>query len=314
MRNVIEVKNLSKKYGKLIAVNNVSFEVQKGEVFGLLGENGAGKTTTLEMIEGLRKPTHGKIRVLGHDIHKDLQEIKEKIGVQLQSSAYYNYLKLSEILDLFSSFYKKSKNLDELLRIVDLEDKKYQYVNNLSGGQRQRFSIIASLINNPEIVFLDEPTTGLDPIARRNMWNIISKIKNEGKTIVLTTHYMEEAEILCDRVGIMEQGKIIALDKTHKLIERTKTPYKVEFILEKEEPEIIERLKSGCNLEEHDIKKLPGKTAHFEIGIGSKSALDKAIDILQKNKTESLTVGRASLEDLFIELTGKNISDEEINA
>lgn len=313
MEKVIEVKNLSKKYGKLVAVDNLSFDVYKGEVFGLLGENGAGKSTTLEMIEGLRKPTRGTVRVLGHDIKEDLANIKEKIGVQLQSSAYYHFLKLKEILDLFGSFYQKSKDPDALLALVDLKEKKNQYVNNLSGGQKQRFSIVASLINDPEIVFLDEPTTGLDPIARRHLWEIIAKIKNEGKTIILTTHYMEEAEILCDRVGIMEKGKLIALDKTHKLIEKTKTPYKIEFILAKENPKLIEELKKKCLTRECEIKKLPGKTAHFEIGVSTKNALDKALQIIQKNKPESLTVGRASLEDLFIELTGKIISDEENN-
>jgi ABC-2 type transport system ATP-binding protein len=314
MQNIISVKNLTKKYGKLIAVNNISFDVKKGEVFGLLGENGAGKTTTLEMIEGLRKPTSGTIKVLGHNLKSDLQNIKQKIGVQLQSSAYYNYLKLREILELFASFYQKSLKPVNLLAMVDLKSKSEQYVNHLSGGQKQRFSIIASLINDPEIVFLDEPTTGLDPIGRRKIWEIISKIKKQGKTIILTTHYMEEAEILCDRVGIMEKGNLIALDKTHKLIEKTKTPYKIEFILAKDKPKFIDSLKAKCGLKDYDIKKLPGKAAHYEIGIRSKDSLDQAIKILQENKTESLTVGRASLEDLFIELTGKTISDEENGA
>lgn len=308
---VIEVKKLEKCYGKLEAVNKISFNVVEGEVFGLLGENGAGKTTTLEMIEGLRKPTSGKIKVLGYDIKKDLVKIKQKIGVQLQSSAYYEYLRLGEILDLFADFYHKSADPEKLLEMVDLKDKINQYVGNLSGGQKQRFSIVASLINDPEIVFLDEPTTGLDPIARRNLWEIISKIKKQGKTIVLTTHYMEEAEILCDRIAIMDKGKIITTGKTHELIEQTKTPYRLEFILEKDEPELIAAMRKNCGVKECDIQKLPGKTAHYEIGIKNKPSLDKAINILQQNNTESLTVGRASLEDLFIELTGRNISDEE---
>lgn len=310
-KKVIEIKKLEKRYGNLKAVDKISFDVYKGEVFGLLGENGAGKTTTLEMIEGLRKPTSGKIKVLGLNIAKDLVKIKQKIGVQLQSSAYYEYLKLEEILNLFADFYHKNADPDKLLSMVDLKGKKEQYVNKLSGGQQQRFSIVASLINDPEIVFLDEPTTGLDPVARRNLWDIISKIKKQGKTIVLTTHYMEEAEILCDRIAIMDKGKIIAMDKTHKLIEQTKTPYKLEFILTKEEPELIEKIKKACNAKDCDLEKLPGKEAHFELGIKTKPSLDKAIDLLQKNGTESLTVGRASLEDLFIELTGRNISDEE---
>jgi len=221
MENVIEVKNLSKRYNGLLAVNDISFEVQKGEIFGLLGENGAGKTTTLEMIEGLRKPTAGQIRVLGHDIKSNLRDIKEKIGVQLQSSAYFDDLKLKEILDLFGGFYKMSLYPARLLKMVGLESKANQYIRNLSGGQKQRFSIIASLINDPQIVFLDEPTTGLDPIGRRHTWEIISQIKKQGKTIILTTHYMEEAEILCDRVAIMDKGKIIAIDDPRRLIEET---------------------------------------------------------------------------------------------
>jgi len=178
MANVISVENLSKKYGKLIAVDDISFEVRKGEIFGLLGENGAGKTTTLEMIEGLRHPTKGKIEVLDCDIVKDRNTIKERIGVQLQSSAYYHFLTLKEILDLFASFYSKNLSSKELLKMVGLEEKSASLIGNLSGGQKQRFSIIASLVNDPEVVFLDEPTTGLDPIARRNLWDLISKIKN----------------------------------------------------------------------------------------------------------------------------------------
>jgi len=311
MRKIVEVKNLTKKYKDLIAVNKVSFEVYRGEVFGLLGENGAGKTTTLEMIEGLRIPTSGKIKVLGLDNKKDIRKIKDKIGVQLQASAYYQFLKLHEILELLGNFYEKQVDYQDLLKMVDLQDKKDEYVKNLSGGQKQRFSIIASLINDPEVVFLDEPTTGLDPIARRNLWNIISKVKDQGKTIVLTTHYMEEAEILCDRIAIMEKGKLLALDKTHKLVEKTKTPFRIEFILGRNEARLIEKLKLQCKIKECDIKKLPGKTAHYEIGVKTKKSLDQAIDILQKNGTESISVGRSSLEDLFIELTGKTISDEE---
>lgn len=308
---VIFVKNLRKKYGKLVAVDNVSFEVQKNEVFGLLGENGAGKTTTLEMIEGLRKPTSGNIKILNFDVKGHSREIKQKIGVQLQSSAYYNYLKLSEIMDLFGSFYHRKNHYEELFRMVGLENKKDSYINSLSGGQKQRFSIIASLINDPEIVFLDEPTTGLDPVARRKTWEIISAIKNQGKTIVLTTHYMEEAEILCDRVAIMEKGKIVAMNKTHQLISHTKHPFKIEFILEKDNPKIISNIKKSCRLDECDIKKLPGKASHYEIKLENQADLNNAVGILQKENPESLTVGRATLEDVFIELTGKTIAQEE---
>lgn len=314
---VIEIKDLTKKYGDFTAVNNISFSVEKGEIFGLLGENGAGKTTTLEMIEGLRKPSSGEIEVLGYDVKKNLPEIKERIGVQLQSSAYYHFLKLKEILDLFSSFYKKNSNPENLLKMVGLESKANEFVDKLSGGQKQRFSIVASLINDPEIVFLDEPTTGLDPLARRQTWDIISEIKKQGKTIILTTHYMEEAEILCDRVAIMEKGKIVAMDKTHQLIEQTKHPFKVVFILDKDKPEIVSQLKKTCNLDECDVKKLPGKEAHYEMKLETQADLNTAVGLLQKENPASLTVGRATLEDVFIELTSEqsahNEETEEIN-
>lgn len=311
---IIIVNNLTKKYSQLTAVDDISFTVQRNEVFGLLGENGAGKTTTLEIIEGLRKATSGDIKVLGFDVEKDILEIKEKIGVQLQSSAYYDNLKLKEILELFGSFYQKQIDTTKLFKMVGLEDKANAYVRNLSGGQKQRFSIIASLINDPDIIFLDEPTTGLDPVARRHTWDIISEIKKQGKTIVLTTHYMEEAEILCDRVAIMDKGKIIALDKTHKLIEQTRHPYKIEFILNEDNSQFIQQLRENCDLENCDINKLPGKTAHYEISLQSQSALNQAVSLLQLQRPESLTVGRATLEDLFIELTGKHIQDEEEDA
>jgi ABC-2 type transport system ATP-binding protein len=311
METVIEVKNLKKNYGELAAVDGISFSVEKGEVFGLLGENGAGKTTTLEIIEGLRKPTEGDINVLGFDARKDISEIKQRIGVQLQSSAYYNYLKLKEILELFGEFYHRKVDADELFEIVGLKSKANQYINSLSGGQKQRFSIIASLVNDPEIVFLDEPTTGLDPVGRRNTWNIISSIKAKGKTIVLTTHYMEEAEILCDRVAIMEKGKLIAIDKPHRLIEQAQNPFKIEFIFGKDRPEVIDALKEICHLKECDIEKLPGKEAHYEMGLKTQKDLNAAVGLLQKEAPESLTVGRATLEDVFIELTGKTIEEIE---
>jgi len=313
MGKVIEVINLSKNYGKLKAVDKISFSVEKGEVFGLLGENGAGKTTTLEIIEGLRKPTSGEINVLGHSIKNDLTSIKEKIGVQLQSSAYFEFLKLSEILDLFGSFYPKQVDSSKLFKMVALEHKADQYVQNLSGGQKQRFSIIASLINDPEIVFLDEPTTGLDPVARRNTWDIISQIKGQGKTIVLTTHYMEEAEILCDHVAIMEKGKIVAQDETHKLISRAKHPFKINFVLSKDNKSLIEDLETKCKMDKCDVTKFPGKETHYELKLQSQEELNIALALVQKQNPESLTVSKASLEDLFIELTGKKIEDETEN-
>ncbi|MFA7253362.1 MAG: ABC transporter ATP-binding protein [Patescibacteria group bacterium] len=306
MENVIEVNKLIKRYGNLTAVDGISFNVKKGEIFGLLGENGAGKTTTLEIIEGLRRGTEGTVKVLSEDVTRGCSKsIKEKIGVQLQSSAYYQFLTLKEILDLFGSFYQKALSSDELLEMVNLKSKAKSLVAALSGGQKQRFSIIASLVNDPEIVFLDEPTTGLDPLARRNLWELIAKIKNQGKTIILTTHYMEEAEVLCDRIAIMEKGKIIAAGETHKLIESTKNPYKISFFAKVESS--IEKELSELG----DLKNLAGKSNHFEMHLKSQDNVNKAMQIINKLNPESLTVGRASLEDLFIELTGRSIMEEE---
>ena len=213
MEKSIQVKNLNKYYkkGKIQAVSDVTFEVKKGEVFGILGPNGAGKTTTLEMIEGLRKVDDGEVTVAGVKVSdKNRNELQEKIGVQLQSSSYFSHLKLKEILSLFGSFYRNSQSPEELLEMVNLSKKANAYVQDLSGGQAQRFSIIAALVNDPEVVFLDEPTTGLDPQIRRSLWDLVRKINEKGKTIVLTTHYMEEAEELCDRIAIMDSGKKFA--------------------------------------------------------------------------------------------------------
>lgn len=304
MEKIIKVKNLVKKYGKLAAVNNISFDVYKGEIFGLLGENGAGKTTTLEMIEGLRRPTAGNIEVVGSDINKDLSHIKEKIGVQLQSSAYYQFLTLTEILNLFGSFYNKKVDALRLLEMVGLSEKAGSFVGKLSGGQKQRFSIVASLVNDPEVVFLDEPTTGLDPLARRHLWDLITQIKQRGKTIILTTHYMEEAEILCDRVAIMESGKILAMDDTHKLMDRAEFPFSINFVKENLAKSTISKIaKFG------KIENLFGKNNHFIIRFKDKKNSDQALKIIEAQKPETLTLGRASLEDLFIELTGKNIEE-----
>lgn len=301
---VVSVKNISKRYRDLFAVNNVSFNVNRGEIFGLLGENGAGKTTTMEMIEGLRQPTAGQICVLGHDIKKDLEQIKQKIGVQLQSSAYYAFLTLKEILELFGSFYQKKLPAKDLLLMVGLENKAKSKVGDLSGGQKQRFSIIASLVNDPELIFLDEPTTGLDPIARRNLWGIISNIKNQGKTIILTTHYMEEAELLCDRIAIMEKGRILAMDETYKLIENASHPFTVSFSVKNIKGEIFKVL---SHLGE--LNNVLAKKHQFELKIKTQKEVNSAVKIIQSLDPKVLTVGRATLEDLFIELTGQTIQE-----
>jgi len=217
--NIIEVKNLTKKYGKLTAVNKISFEVKRGEIFGILGPNGAGKTTTLEMIEGLKSINSGDVLVNGINTKEDPHGVKSIIGVQLQASAFFDYLRLTELLEFFGSLYNRKVDAMEILKEIELVDKAKAYVKNLSGGQQQRFSIASALVNEPKVLFLDEPTTGLDPQARRHLWNLIEKIRDKGKTVVITTHYMDEAEVLCDRVAIMDSGKIITLDTPDNMID-----------------------------------------------------------------------------------------------
>jgi ABC-2 type transport system ATP-binding protein len=216
---IIKVEGLHKKYGEFVAVQGLSFEVMEGEIFGLLGPNGAGKSTTLEIIETLREKTSGKVWVDGHDLDKAPNEIKKIIGVQLQTSGYYPGLNLTELLQLFAGLYNRTIDPLVLLDSVNLRDKAKAKYKDLSGGQKQRFSIATTLINEPRIIFLDEPTTGLDPQARRNLWDLIRDIRKRGTTIIITTHYMDEAEILCDRVAIVDKGNIIALNSPDKLID-----------------------------------------------------------------------------------------------
>lgn len=216
---IISVKNLVKKYRKLTAVNGISFSVNQGELFAILGPNGAGKTTTLEIIETLKKPSSGQVLVDGLDIAKHSTEVKRQIGVQLQSTGFYPELTLVDLLNMFAALYDVKVDPLAALREVDLEDKAGSYFERLSGGQKQRFSIASTLINQPRIIFLDEPTTGLDPQARLNLWETIRRIKKSGTTIVITTHYMEEAEALADRVAVMDQGKIVKIGSPHQLID-----------------------------------------------------------------------------------------------
>lgn len=218
-KKIIEVKNLVKNYGSFKAVKGISFDVYEGEIFGLLGPNGAGKSTTLEIIETLREKTSGEILVNGLNLDKEQEEIKKIIGVQLQTSGYYPNLNLVELLELFSGLYNEPVNAMQLLEKVNLKDKAGSKVKELSGGQKQRFSVATTLINHPKIVFLDEPTTGLDPQARRSLWELVKSIRAAGTTVIITTHYMDEAEILCDRVAIIDSGNIIALETPDKLID-----------------------------------------------------------------------------------------------
>lgn len=218
-KKIISVENLVKNYGHFEAVKGISFEVYENEIFGLLGPNGAGKSTTLEIIETLRDKTSGNVFVDGIDLDEQPNEIKKIIGVQLQTSGFYPNLNLVELMDLFAGLYNRKINAMELLDMVNLRDKAKAKVKELSGGQKQRFSIATTLINNPKIIFLDEPTTGLDPQARRNLWDLVKQIQSKGTTVIITTHYMDEAEYLCDRVAIVDSGKIVAMASPDKLID-----------------------------------------------------------------------------------------------
>lgn len=218
MKAIVEVKNLVKTYDKKNVVDGISFEVKKGEIFGILGPNGAGKTTTLEMIETLREIDGGSVKVDGIDVAKHPQKIKYLIGVQPQTPAFQDKTKLKEVIEMFAAAYGERVDAMEFLRDVDLEDKANEYVENLSGGQKQRLSITTALVHGPKVFFLDEPTTGLDPQARRHLWDLIEKVRDKGISVIMTTHYMDEAEVLCDRIAVMDAGKIVALDTPKNLI------------------------------------------------------------------------------------------------
>lgn len=217
---MVEVKNLKKRYGDKQAVDGISFTVQKGEIFGILGPNGAGKTTTLEMMETLRPIDGGTVKIDGIDVSNNPQKIKYLIGVQPQTPAFQDKTRLTEVIEMFGAAYGERVDAMQFLRDVDLEDKAKSYVENLSGGQKQRLSITTALVHGPKVFFLDEPTTGLDPQARRHLWDLIEKVRDKGISVIMTTHYMDEAEILCDRIAVMDNGKIVAIDTPRNLIDQ----------------------------------------------------------------------------------------------
>ncbi len=302
---VIRVDNLTKHYGELRAVDGVSFDVRRGEVLGILGPNGAGKTTTLECIEGLTEPTSGATTVLGIDTQREPQKVKECIGVQLQASAYFDHLTLKEILDLFGMFYNRKIATFELLKQVNLADRANTTVNKLSGGQQQRFSIAATLVNDPEVVFLDEPTTGLDPRARRSLWDFVQSINSTGCTVVLTTHYMEEAEYLCDRIAIMDRGKIVALDTPDNLVRSLPVPYWI-------------RVGEECKERIAELRELAGvkEALADENGVRLMSSdASMTVPALMNWATKSgvnlthLEVVPSNLEDVFLSITGRALTE-----
>lgn len=301
---VIQIQGLSKSYDGLVALSRIDLEVRRGEVFGILGRNGAGKTTLVEILEGLREPDRGEVKVLGFDPARNLKAIKERIGVQLQRPTFYGRLKVIEVLKQFQSYYKKRASLEQLLEDIALSEKRDSYIRHLSGGQLQRLALALALINDPEIVFLDEPTTGLDPSIRRQLWHTVGEIKREGKTILLTTHYIEEAEKLCDRVCIMEAGQIIAIDSPSNIVARARGR-SARISLTTLRPLDLARIE-GTRLLETAIN---GDARYV---LEAENAGRTMIDLVntiegQKNELIDLQVARATLEDAFVELTGRGI-------
>ncbi|MDP4000961.1 MAG: ABC transporter ATP-binding protein [bacterium] len=313
---IIEIENLKKSY-KLSrkaqnngsrffeAVKGISLSVEKGEIYGILGPNGAGKTTTLEILEGLKSPDSGGASMFGLEVVKNNAEIKKRIGVQLQSSEYLPSLSLKELLDLFAALYHKKVDAFKLLNFVGLIGKSYSYVKELSGGQKQKFSLASALVNEPEILFLDEPTTGLDPRARRDVWELIRQINSKGITVVLTTHYMEEAEYLCHRVAIMDQGKILKISEPKKLIEEIANTSQVSFF-------------TSENVEEKwwekvpEVEKIYSNYPKVILEINSLDSVSQILDVLKEHnvKFSGFGVKTATLEDVYLDLTGKEFFAE----
>ena len=306
------VKEFRQRDGSTLrAVDGISFEVETGEIFGFLGPNGAGKTTSLEIMEGLQKPTSGSVHVLGLNATTQAEDLKRRIGIQLQASSYFEYLTLREILDLFGSFYPKQLAGEDLLDKVNLTEKGSALVKQLSGGQQQRFSIVASIVNDPEVVFLDEATTGLDPRARRDIWNLIREIRDSGKTVVLTTHYMEEAQALCDRVAIIDQGRIVGLDTPHGLIRSLGAAYRIVFDTEQEglDREALAALPGAVS-----VGGVAGRARAHEIRVSAPSeTLPALLTTLKRKRIKlgDLQVLPSTLEDVFIERTGRVFEDDD---
>ena len=305
MNAVVEVRQLTKRYGSLCAVDGVSFHVEEGEVFGILGPNGAGKTTTVEMIEGLRRPDSGSILVLGMNPQTEGRAIKERIGVQLQTATLYDRIRVREAVDLFAGYYRSAVPTATLLEEFALVDKEDAFVGKLSGGQQQRLALALAVVNDPSLVFLDEPTTGLDPQARRNMWNIIRSLRKKGKTTVLTTHYMEEAEELCNRVAILDHGKIIALDTPNGLISASNLKSRVEVgaVGEALRKAIEEAGLPASAVDAEGKLVLHTAEASHVLTRLAQLAAEQGVAL------ESLTVKKATLEDVFLSLTGRHLRE-----
>ena len=301
----IEVYNLRKEYGSLVAVNNISFAIEKGEIFAFLGPNGAGKTTTVEMIESIRQPTAGTIHILGKDIKTSFNQVKEQIGILPQEFHSFERLTVRETLLYFSSLYKNHANIDEIINAMDLKTEENKLYKDLSGGLKQRVGVALSLVNNPEIVFLDEPSTGLDPKARREVWEVIAGLRNKGKTVFLTTHYMEEAEYLADHIAIIHRGNIIAEGSLDGLIKK----YGKENILHiqncttKDIADILNERNFDANMQGN---------GDIAVKIDHKDRVLEVLSILRYECAEydSIDIRRSNLEEVFLHLTGSKLTEE----
>jgi ABC-2 type transport system ATP-binding protein len=302
---VVRVRGLTKRYGDVQAVAGIDFDVARGEIFGLLGPNGAGKTTTVEILEGLRAPDGGEVSVLGLDVVRDANALKPRVGVSLQTAAMYPKLTVTELVDLFRSFYPNPRPTAELIDALELGERRHAQSQVLSGGQRQRLAVALALVNDPELVFLDEPTTGLDPAARRSLWDLVRGLQAAGRSVLLTTHYMEEAEILCDRIAIMDHGRILEMGTIDELVSKRFKERAVQF-------DALDGLSSA------DLQSLPGVSSVKEddgavlvytsdVGptIGGLLALADSRGLEPKN----LGIRRATLEDVFLDLTGRALRD-----
>jgi ABC-2 type transport system ATP-binding protein len=302
---VIRVRGLTKRYGDVQAVAGVDFEVAPGEIFGLLGPNGAGKTTTVEILEGLRAPDGGEVSVLGVDVSRGADELKPRIGVSLQTAALYPKLTVTEVIDLFRSFYARSRPTPELIEALDLGERRNAQTRVLSGGQRQRLAVALALVNDPELVFLDEPTTGLDPAARRSLWDLVLGLKASGRTVLLTTHYMEEAEVLCDRLAIMDHGRILEMGTVDELISNRFHERAVRFDrLEALSVDELQALPEVVSVKA-DAREVLLYTRDVAATIGA------LLDLTEQRGLEptNLAIRRATLEDVFLDLTGRALRD-----
>ncbi len=307
---VIQCRDLRKTYdGKVEAVRGVNLEIQTGECFGLLGPNGAGKTTTIEILEGLLEPTSGEVLILGHSWRKHERELREWLGISLQETRLSEKLSVRETVELFASFYREPRSTDDVLEEMQLTEKADTWVGKLSGGQRQRLAVATALVSNPKILFLDEPTTGLDPQSRRQLWDIIREFQRDGGTVLLTTHYMDEAERLCDRLAIVDHGQVIAEGTPADLIERLGGHHVVEFAISgNSNGAALESWRTLPSVEsvreENGIMALSVREPHLAI-----PALLEAVD-KQGTKLAHLTTRQASLEDVFVRLTGRHLREE----